>query len=60
MRAKLNEKNLAALENAGRVDGDLGLATPSMMMANEEKVNVKSEVPSLDKLKELQKPCKIS
>ena len=60
MRAKLNEKNLAALENAGRVDGDLGLATPSMMMANDDQVNVKSEVPSLEKLKGLQKPGKIS
>ena len=59
LKAKLNEKNLQALEKADKVDGELGLATPSMMLACEDAV-VKSEVPSLEKLKELNKTCRIS
>lgn len=59
LRAKLTEKNLQQLENCGKVDGDLGLATPSSVLVSEEVV-VKSEVPSLEKLKESHKNNKIS
>ena len=59
LRAKLNEKNLQALEKADDVDGDLGLATPSMMLANDGDKLVKAEAPSLEKLKELSKTCKM-
>ena len=59
LKAKLNEKNLQALEKADKVDGELGLATPSMMLANEE-TTVKAEVPSMEKFTELNKTCKIS
>ena len=59
LKAKLNEKNLLALEKADKVDGELGLATPSMMLADEEST-VKAELPSLEKLKEQQKTCKLA
>ena len=59
LRAKLTEKNLQQLENCDKVDGDLGLATPSSVLVSEEVV-VKSEVPSLEKLKESHKNNKIS
>ena len=59
LKAKLNDKNLQALEKAETVDGELGLATSSMMLANDS-ATVKAEVPSLDKLKELAKTCRIA
>ena len=59
LKAKLTEKNLLALEKADKVDGELGLATPSMMLADEEST-VKTEFPSLEKLKEHQKSCKMT
>ncbi len=59
LKAKLNEKHLQALSKADKVDGELGLATPSMMLASED-ATVKAEVPSLEKLKELNKNCRIS
>ena len=59
LKAKLTEKNLEALEKANRKDGELGLATPSMLFAGEE-TSVKEEVPSLQKLKDLSKNCKTS
>ena len=59
LKAKLTEKNLLALEKAGNVDGELGLATPSSLLAIEE-TGVKLEVPSLEKMKDLLKTCKIS
>ena len=59
VKAKLTEKNLLALEKSNKLDGDLGLATPSSMMAMEDS-SVKLEMPSLEKLKELSKTSKIS
>lgn len=59
--AKLNEKNVQALagEAAGK-DEQLGMATPTMLGATKafEDAQVKSELPSLNELKELQKPLK--
>ena len=59
VKAKLTEKNLLALEKSDKLDGDLGLATPSSMMAMEDS-SVKLEMPSLQKLTELSKTGKIS
>jgi len=59
VKAKLTEKNLLALEKSEKLDGDLGLATPSSIMAMEDS-SVKLEMPSLQKLTELSKTGKIS
>ena len=59
LKAKLTEKNLLALEKSGKVDDELGLATPSSLLACEDSV-VKAELPSLERLKELSKTCKSS
>jgi hypothetical protein len=60
LKAKLNDKNLAELDNAKTVDKELGMATPSMMLCQKDEDVVKAEVPSLEKLKELHKECKLS
>ena len=60
LRAKLNDKNLQALDNAKTVDKDLGMATPSMLMGMADENVIKAEVPSLERLKELHKECKLS
>ena len=44
------------LEGNKAVDGQLGMATPSMIQSAEE--IAKSEVPSLEKLKDTQKTAK--
>ena len=45
------------LEKADQKDEQLGLATPSLLVQKDEEV-VKTEVPSLEKLRELNKNCK--
>ena len=57
-KAKLTEKNLLLLEKA-KVDGSLGMATPSSVMENEATQPTKNEVPSLDDLKEQHKNNKM-
>ena len=57
-KAKLTEKNLLLLEKA-KVDGSLGMATPSSVMENEATQPTKNEVPSLDDLKEQYKNNKM-
>ena len=57
-KAKLTEKNLLLLEKA-KVDGSLGMATPSSLMEAEATKPVKEEVPSLESLKEQHKGNKM-
>lgn len=57
MNTKLNDKNLAALEDMQK-DEDLGMATPAMF--GETKVDVKAELPSLPQLQTLTKSVKIA
>jgi hypothetical protein len=57
-KAKLTEKQLQMLEK-GKVDGSLGMATPSSLLEAESTAPVKNEVPSLESLKEAQKSNKM-
>ena len=57
-KAKLTEKNLQMLEK-GKVDGSLGMATPSSFMEAEATKPIKDEVPSLENLKEQHKGNKM-
>ena len=57
-KAKLTEKNLQLLEKA-KVDGSLGMATPSSVMEAEATQPIKNEVPSLENLKEQHKGNKM-
>ena len=57
-KAKLTEKNLLMLEK-GKVDGSLGMATPSSFMEAEADKPIKAEVPSLENLKEHHKGNKM-
>ena len=57
-KAKLTEKNLLMLEK-GKVDGSLGMATPSSFLEAEGTEPIKSEVPSLENLKEQHKGNKM-
>ena len=58
-KAKLTEKNLLMLEK-GKVDGSLGMATPSSFIEAEADKPIKEEVPSLEALKEHYKGNKMS
>jgi len=60
MKAKLNDKNLEALESgASKVDADLGFATPAtLLLKDEAPAGIKQELPSLAKLKDLLKTVK--
>ncbi len=57
--SKLNEKNVLALKNADKADDDMGLATPAGITV-ESATPVKSELPSLELLKDLVKTVKKS
>ena len=56
LKAKVTDKNIQMLEGNKTVDGQLGMATPSMIQSAEE--IAKSEVPSLEKLKDSHKTAK--
>ena len=57
-KAKLTDKNIQMLEK-GKVDGNLGMATPSSLMEAEATKPIKEEVPSLEILKEQHKGNKM-
>ena len=59
MSSKLTEKSLKALEDLGKKDGELGLATPTMLLTdNKTESQVKAEYPSLEAVKEALKSNK--
>ena len=58
MEAKLNEKNLQAIIDAGLHDCDFGMATPAMLGSTHKES--KDELPSMEVLKELMKNVKRS
>ena len=60
MSARLNDKNLQQLQDAGQTDGDLGMATPANVgvQAQADAASVKSEFPTLPLLTEAAKNAK--
>ncbi len=59
LRSKLTDKDLQVLEKGEKVDAQLGLCTPSMMLEPSAS-EIKLELPSLHKLKESDKTAKSS
>jgi len=59
LNCKLNDKNIKELEN-GKVDTDLGVATPGSLCATGDGTGVKAEMPNFGKVKEMLKTSKKS